>query len=87
MTEEEEKTAINMASTGFFHSKEYLNKNMTNDQYVCTPCRTFFGREANTGGYNNWMNKLNSGTSRETVLMGFANSKEFANIMAKYGIK
>ena len=48
---------------------------------------TFFGREADTGGYNNWMNKLSSGTSRDTVLMGFANSKEFANIMAKYGIR
>ena len=81
------QAAINMASNGFFHSREYLNKNSTNDEYVRTLYRTFFGREADTGGYNNWMNKLKAGTSRDTVLMGFANSKEFVNIMAKYGIK
>ena len=81
------QAAIDMASNGFFHSTEFKNKNTTNDQYVTILYKTFFGRNPDTGGYNNWMNKLNSGTSRDTVLMGFANSKEFANIMAKYGIK
>ena len=33
------------------------------------------------------MEKLENGVSRDTVLKGFANSKEFANIMAKYGIE
>jgi hypothetical protein len=33
------------------------------------------------------MNKLRSGTSRDDVLKGFANSQEFANLMAGYGIK
>ena len=84
---DKKQAAIDMASTGFFHSREYLNKNTTNDEYVKTLYRTFLGREADTGGYNNWMKKLASGTSRDTVLMGFANSTEFANIMAKYGIK
>ena len=81
------QAAIDMASNGFFHSREYLNKNTTDDEYVRTLYRTFLGREADTGGYNGWMKKLASGTSRDTVLMGFANSAEFASIMAKYGIK
>gem|GEM_PF-2881743 len=81
------QAAIDTASHGFFHSAEYLNKHTTNDQYVRTLYRTFLGREADTGGYNYWMNKLKAGTSRDSVLNGFAYSTEFANIMAKYGIK
>ena len=76
-----------MASNGFFHSAEYLNKHTSNDQYVRTLYRTFLGREADQGGYNNWMNALNSGTTRDTVMRGFAYSKEFADIMVKYGIR
>ena len=81
------QAAINTASNGFFHSAEYINKNTTNDQYVKTLYRTFLGREADTGGYNNWMKALNSGQSRDSVMNGFAYSTEFANIMAKYGIR
>ena len=81
------QAAINAASTGFFHSAEYLNKHTSNDQYVRTLYRTFLGREADQGGYNDWMNKLRTGTSRDSVMKGFANSTEFAKIMAKYGIK
>ena len=84
---DKKQEAINTASNGFFHSPEYLNKNTSNDQYVRTLYRTFLGREADTGGYNNWMAKLNSGTSRDSVMNGFAYSAEFANIMAKYGIR
>ena len=81
------QAAIKVASDGFFNSKEYLNKNTSNDEYVRTLYRTFLGREADQAGYNDWMKKLNSGTDRKTVMMGFANSAEFAKIMASYGIK
>lgn len=81
------QAAIDTASHGFFHSAEYQNKKTTNDQYVRTLYRTFLGREADTSGYNNWMKALRSGTSRDSVMNGFAYSKEFANIMEKYGIK
>jgi len=33
-----------------------------------------------------WNNILNSGTSREAVLSGFANSAEFKQIMQSYGL-
>ena len=81
------QAAINAASNGFFHSEEYMNKHTSNDQYVRTLYRTFLGREADQGGYNDWMNRLRNGTSRDSVMKGFANSAEFAKIMAKYGIK
>ena len=81
------QTAINMASNGFYHSPEYLKKNTSNAKYLTSLYWTFLGRKPDTAGYNDWLNKLNSGTSRDTVLYGFANSQEFANLMASYGIK
>ena len=48
---------------------------------------SFFGREPDEGGYKGWLDKLNAGTSREDVLAGFTNSKEFQNLCAKYGIE
>ena len=79
--------AINTASNGFFHSPEFIKKNTTNEQYVTILYKTFLGREPDTGGFNNWVNKLKSGTSRDTVMMGFTNSTELAKIMESYGIK
>lgn len=80
------QTAIDTASTGFFHSPEFLNKHHSNEKYVTILYRTFLGREPDTGGYNNWLNKLKNGTSRDKVLEGFAYSPEFAKLMKTYGI-
>ena len=84
---QKKSTAIQVAVDGFFHSKEFKNSNTSNSAYVNILYKTFLNRAADTGGYNNWMNKLRSGTSRDDVLKGFANSQEFANLMASYGIK
>ena len=84
---QKKSTAIQVAVDGFFHSKEFKNRNTSNSAYVNILYKTFLNRAADTGGYNNWMNKLRSGTSRDEVLKGFANSQEFANLMAGYGIK
>ena len=84
---DKKKAAINVATSSFFHSTEFRNRNTTNEEFVVICYRTFLGRDPDTGGYNSWLNKLNSGTSRDSVMMGFANSKEFTNIMAMYGIQ
>ena len=84
---DQKKAAVSMASTGFFHSTEFRNRNTTNEEYVTILYRTFFGRDPDTGGYSNWLKKLKSGTSRDTVLSGFASSKEFANLLSSYGIR
>jgi len=81
------KVTVRDASTnGFFHSQEFLNKKTTNEEYVKTLYRTFLGREAEESGLHYWLDKLNSGTSRDDVLNGFADSVEFAKIRAKYGM-
>lgn len=78
--------AESVASNGFFHSKEFVNKKTSNEEYVKILYRTFLGREYDEAGLADWVGKLNSGVSRDQVLYGFSRSKEFAKIMASYGL-
>ncbi|MBQ8189525.1 MAG: DUF4214 domain-containing protein [Lachnospiraceae bacterium] len=81
------KWSIKDASTyGFFHSDEFRNKNLSDGEYVKVLYRTYLGRECEPEGYQYWMEKLASGVSRDEVLRGFADSKEFAKIKAQYGL-
>lgn len=80
------KTVEYVSTTGFFHSKEFLEKNTSNEEYVKILYRTFLGREYDAPGLNNWVTALKNGKSRDQVLMGFSQSKEFKEIMAKYGL-
>ncbi|MBR3358193.1 MAG: DUF4214 domain-containing protein [Solobacterium sp.] len=77
--------AIEIASDGFFHSKEFKNRNTSNEEYVTILYRTFLSREPEPT--NNWVKRLNTGMSRDEVLKGFAYSAEFAKLMASYGIR
>lgn len=79
-------TVMDMATTGFFNSPEYLNMHHTNSEYVKVLYRTFFDREYDQDGYLYWLRKLNAGTSRKEVLRGFADSVEFAELMRSYGL-
>ena len=71
---------------GFVFSKEYINKHTSNDAYVRMLYRVYMDREADSSGYNTWINALNSGWSREQVMQGFSRSVEFKNICARYGM-
>ena len=81
------QAAIDMSTDGFYHSPEYLKKKTTNAQYLTSLYWTFLGRKPDDEGYNDWMNHLKNGMSRDEVLYGFAYSPEFTKIMASYGIK
>ena len=74
------------AAHGFFFSQEFLNADIDDAEYVKRLYRTFMGREYDQGGFDNWMNALASGQTREDVFRGFAGSQEWANICAEYGI-
>ena len=79
--------SINDVSTiGFFTSPEFLAKDVSNDEYVKILYRTFFDREYDQAGYDDWMNRLAKGTSRNEVMLGFANSREFAELKASFGL-
>ena len=81
------QAAIDVAGSGFFHSKEFKDKKLSNSDYIKVLYRTFLGREYDNNGLNYWLKELSSGKSKDHVLNGFAKSKEFSDIMASYGIK
>ena len=71
---------------GFLFSEEFQNKNYSDADYVEHLYLSLMGRASDEGGKADWLNQLNNGTSRETVFWGFANSQEFANMVASYGL-
>ena len=70
----------------FFSSQEFINRNLNNADYVETLYQTFMDRVSDAGGKQYWINKLNSGMSRQQVLEGFSRSEEFSKIMKRYGL-
>lgn len=80
-------SVTDVSTTGFFHSQEFLNKNLNNEEYVKVLYRTFLGREYDAAGLADWTGQLNAGVkNRDDVLKGFSDSQEFANIMREYGL-
>lgn len=80
-------SVTDVATRGFFDSKEFLNKNLNNEEYVKVLYRTFLDREYDAAGLLDWVNRLNTGAvSRTEVLRGFSYSREFANMMKEYGL-
>ncbi len=79
-------TVYDVSTKGFFHSTEFYNRNLSDDQYVKVLYRTFLDREYDRAGYDYWMNRLAAGASRDEVLAGFSNSREFAELMKSYGL-
>ncbi|MCI7349638.1 MAG: DUF4214 domain-containing protein [Ruminococcus sp.] len=70
----------------FIFSQEFIEKNLSDEDFVDTMYRTFFDREADPDGRADWLGRLKSGCSREEVLAGFVGSQECADMVAKFGI-
>ncbi len=70
----------------FIQSKEYINKNLSDDEYVENLYKALMGRASDAEGKANWLYALANGMTRDEVFAGFANSKEFDDICKKYGI-
>lgn len=80
-------SVTDVATKGFFESREFLNKKLSNEEYVKVLYRTFFDREYDEKGLRYWTGRLDSGAlSREEVLKGFSDSEEFAILMKEYGL-
>ena len=75
------------AARGFFLSPEFVEAGLSDEEFTTKLYRTFFGREPDESGFNGWMNELANGASRESVLNGFINSTEWANLCLTYGIR
>lgn len=79
------KTLVEVAEL-FFFAPEFTNKKLNNTAYVKVLYRTFMGREADQGGLNYWIGRLNKGESRKSVLKAFAGCPEFKQIVKSFGL-
>ena len=71
---------------GFVFSPECLNMNLDNRAFLVMLYHLYMDREPDESGLNGWLAVLNSGGSREEVVYGFAQSREFGEIVASYGL-
>ena len=74
------------AARGFVFSQEFVNKHMSDAEYVETLYKAFLDRKSDSHGKQDWVNQLRNGRSREDIFWGFANSEEFRGIVAGYGL-
>lgn len=73
---------------GFVFSPEMNKRNLDNTAFVTMLYQTVLGREPDEPGLKGWVSKLENNTStRKSIYDGFADSKEFAEIVASYNIK
>ena len=70
----------------FFFTPEFTNKKLNNTNFVKVLYRTFMGREADSAGLKYWVNRLNKGESRKSVLRAFAGCPEFQKIVKSFGL-
>ena len=79
------KTPVQVAEA-FFFAPEFTNKKLNNTAYVRVLYQTFMGRKADQGGLNYWVDRLNKGESRKSVLEAFAGCPEFQKIVKSFGL-
>ena len=87
VTETEVQTSTEREDVYKRQSQEMANRNLSNQEYVTMLYRTMMDREPDEAGLNDWVTRLQSGTSRQSVFDGFADSTEFDNIVRAYGLK
>lgn len=70
----------------FVFSNEFVNRGLGNEAFVQVLYAAFFNREPDPGGRDHWLDSLDAGTGRETVLYNFVYSQEFADLCHQYSI-
>jgi len=69
--------AVASSFLGSAEFKERYGENVSDSTYVNTLYKNVLGRDADVGGLNYWLGRLNSGAeTRYEVLLGFAESAE-----------
>ena len=63
------------------------DKNLNVGDYIEVLYDTFMGRSADEAGKTYWIQCIQSGMTREQVMMAFIWSPEFSLICQEYGIK
>jgi Ca2+-binding RTX toxin-like protein len=77
---------LNQMSDGFTGSVEFQQKygSLDNSKFVTLLYNNVLGRSPDSGGLTNWINALNAGSTRASVVVGFSESTEHVNARASY---
>lgn len=70
---------------GFVFSPEATRKYSSNEAFIEMLYRLCLGRNSDPKGKADWLNAMNSGTSRYSAFFGFVRSPEFRGIIKQYG--
>lgn len=68
----------------FLLGDEMTARNLSNEEFVNKCYLTLFDREADQGGFDNWMRLLNNGVSRRYVMASFCRAPEYVNLLEGY---
>ncbi len=71
----------------FLSSEEFTAQTYSNDRYVQILYATCLNRAADSAGHSTWVNVLNGGATRDSVLNEFLASTEFTNRCLAAGIQ
>lgn len=71
---------------GFLNSQELTNKNLSNEEFIDIMYQTMFNRQADSGGRNDWLEKMRNGRTKQSVMFGFFQSQEFKNLTDSFGV-
>ncbi len=69
---------------GFFLSKEFENRNLSDEDFLTIVYRTLMNREPDKEGFDFWKKKLKEGKDREYIVKAFLDSPEFREITKSY---
>ena len=85
---------VNKGATGadcarFFMlgAPEFLNRNLSDSEFVEVLYKTYFDRDSEPDGKAYWMGRLAAGESRAVLVEEFIESVEWCNVCATYGVK
>lgn len=59
---------------------------MSNEEFINFLYQSLFARLPETEGYNDWLNFMKNGSSKEETLIAFLNSDEWLNICKMFGV-
>ena len=86
--EDGNRTGGDCAYFFLIEAPEFKNRGLGDEDFVETLYKTFFDRASEADGKAFWVGQLKKGTmTRDQVIMGFIDSKEWCNVCATYGVK
>ena len=82
----DKKLTPQQVADSFVFSKECLDKDLNNTDFVKMLYNLYMDRNADQSGLNYWLQRLKSDMSRKMVAASFGASNEFKQIVASYGL-